>query len=46
MAMLGEQAGYPIDFARVRRDTFLPAMIAGYAGDLDPLIVELRALRT
>lgn len=43
-AMLGERAGYPLDFARVRRSTFLPAMIASYAGDLLPLITELRLL--
>jgi len=44
MAMLGERAGYPLDFARVRRETFLPAMIASYAGDLPPLVTELRLL--
>ncbi len=44
MAMLGERAGYPLDFARVRRETFLPAMIASYAGDLAPLVTQLRLL--
>lgn len=43
-SMLGERAGYPLDFARVRRDTFLPAMIASFAGDLAPLVSELRHL--
>lgn len=44
IAMLGERAGYPLDFSRVKRDTFLPAMIASYDGDLAPLIAELRLL--
>jgi cell filamentation protein len=44
MSMIGERAGFPLDFAAVQRDSFLPAMIASYAGELDPLIVELRAL--
>ena len=43
-AMLGEHAGYPLDFSRVKRDTFLPAMIASYDGDLAPLIAEFRLL--
>src|SRR3546814_2838735 len=43
-SMLGERAGYPLEFARVRRDTFLPAMIASFAGDLAPLVSELRHL--
>ncbi|HEV2603447.1 MAG TPA: Fic family protein [Microvirga sp.] len=44
MAMLGEQAGFPFDFARVRRETFLPAIIASYAQDLVPLTAELWVL--
>lgn len=43
-AMLGERAGYPLDFARVRRNTFLPAMIATFAGDHAPLVSELHLL--
>ncbi|MCB1467511.1 MAG: Fic family protein [Rhizobiaceae bacterium] len=43
-AMLGEHAGYSFDFARVRRETFLPAMIASYACNLAPLMSELRQL--
>lgn len=41
VAMLGERAGFPFNFVRVERDTFLPAMIASYAGDLKPLTSEL-----
>lgn len=41
VAMIGVKAGVPFDFARVVRDTFLPAMIASYAGDLKPLRSEL-----
>lgn len=44
MAMLGEAAGFELDFARVRRDSFIPAMIASYAGDLALLSAELRSL--
>ncbi|MGY3488153.1 cell filamentation protein [Bradyrhizobium sp. USDA 4011] len=44
MAMLGETAGFAFDFARVRRDSFMPAMIASYAGNLVPLSAELRSL--
>jgi len=44
VAMLGERAGFPFDFARVERDTFLPAMIASYAGDIEPLTSELSKL--
>lgn len=41
---LGENAGFPFDFSRVRRETFLPAMIASYDGDLGLLISELRQI--
>lgn len=42
--LLGERAGFPFDFSRVERDTFLPAMIASYDGELAPLISELRQI--
>jgi cell filamentation protein len=42
--LLGERAGFPFDFSRVERKTFLPAMIASYQGDLKPLIDELKRL--
>ncbi|ARN83965.1 Fic/DOC family protein [Methylocystis bryophila] len=44
VAVLGERAGFPFDFARVERETFLPAMIESYAGNLHPLTQELRRL--
>ncbi|BDV36566.1 Fic/DOC family protein [Methylocystis iwaonis] len=44
IAMIGERAGYPLAFARVKRESFLPAMIRSYEGDLNPLIAELRLL--
>lgn len=44
MAMLGEAAGFALDFARVRRDSFMPAMIESYAGNLAPLSAELKSL--
>lgn len=44
MHLLGLRASHPFDFANVQRDTFLPAMIASYDGDLEPLRGELTAL--
>lgn len=44
MHLLGLRAGYPFDFARVRRESFLPAMIASYRGDVGPLRRELAGL--
>ena len=44
MAMIGEAAGYPLAFERVKRETFLPAMISSYDRQLGPLIAELRGL--
>lgn len=44
MDMLGSDAGFPLDFARVRRDTFMPAMVESYAGNLEPLCRELGSL--
>jgi cell filamentation protein len=45
MSMVGKSAGFPLDFSVVRRASFLPAMIASYAGQLDPLIAEFRRMR-
>jgi cell filamentation protein len=42
--LLGQAAGHPFDLTRVRRDTFLPAMIASFSGQLTPLQTELAAL--
>jgi cell filamentation protein len=44
IAMIGARAGFEFEFARVERDTFLPAMIVSYAGDLGPLRQELSGL--
>jgi cell filamentation protein len=44
MSMIGQRADFPLNFAAVQQDSFLPAMIASYAGELDPLIAELRSL--
>lgn len=44
MAMLSEAAGFSLDFARIRPDSFMPAMIASYAGNLAPLSAELQSL--
>ncbi len=42
--LLGEAADYPFDLSRVQRDTFLPAMIASFHGELNPLKAELASL--
>jgi cell filamentation protein len=42
--LLGQKASFALDFSRVRRETFMPAMIASYHGDLKPLIAELTDL--
>jgi cell filamentation protein len=42
--LVGERAGFPLDFLRVERDTFMVAMIASYHGDTNPLIAELERL--
>jgi cell filamentation protein len=44
ISMIGARAGFEFEFARVERDTFLPAMIASYAGALGPLRQQLSAL--
>lgn len=44
LSMIGTHAGFSFAFVRVRRETFLPAMINSFAGRLDPLIAELRQL--
>lgn len=44
MHLLGLRAGHPFDFVHVRRETFLPAMIASYRGELEPLRRELASL--
>lgn len=43
--LVAVRAGHPIDARRVRRATFLPAMIASFAGDLRALTGEIARLR-
>jgi cell filamentation protein, protein adenylyltransferase len=38
------RADHPMRLDKIRRATFLPAMIASFAGNLDPLIAELGQL--
>lgn len=42
--LLGLRAGHPFDLARVRNESFMPAMIASFHGDSRPLTIELRRL--
>lgn len=44
MHLIGLRAGHPFDFARVERETLLPAMIASYDKDYGPLAQELEHL--
>ncbi len=44
MHLVGLGAGHPFDFARVERETFLPAMIASYDKDYGPLARALEPL--
>jgi cell filamentation protein len=41
LALLADRAGHPLRLDRVRPDTFLPAMIASFDGNLEPLTDEL-----
>lgn len=42
--LVGLAAGHPFDFSGVRRDRFMPAMIASFDGELAPLCAELTVL--
>ena len=44
MHLIGLHAGLPFDFARIERETFLPAMIASYDKNYGPLGEELERL--
>lgn len=44
--LVAERAGHPLALERVRRDSFMPAMIASFHGELEPLQVELAAMRS
>ncbi len=44
MHLLGLRSGHPFKFERIRAETFMPAMVASFDGDLAPLIAELNEL--
>jgi cell filamentation protein len=44
LGLIGETAGHPFVFERLDRKTFMPAMIASYSGNSQPLNSELRKL--
>ena len=44
MALIAEAAGFPFDFSRVERESFMPAMIASYDQAMEPLAEELLKL--
>jgi len=43
--LMGAAFDQPLQLRRVRQKTFLPAMVASFAGDLGALVAELRVLR-
>ena len=43
--ILAVRAGHPLALERVQRETFIPAMIESFAGNLAPLVAELTTLR-
>ena len=42
---VAQRAGHPLDLSRVRRDSFLPAMIESFHQHLAPLVEEMTRLR-
>lgn len=44
IGLIGQTFGHPFHFERLKKDSFLSAMIASFAGRLDPLIRELTRL--
>lgn len=45
MHLVALRAGHPLDMKRVKPVTMMPAMIASYNGQLQPLVAEIVALR-
>jgi cell filamentation protein len=46
LSLIAVDAGHPLRLDRIKQKTFLPAMVASFTKDLDPLIAELRKLRS
>lgn len=44
IGLIGATFGHPFAFERLNRATFLPAVIASYSGNLQPLLFELKNL--
>ncbi|HEY5411743.1 MAG TPA: Fic family protein [Caulobacteraceae bacterium] len=44
LALLGDQAGHPLDLERLEPEPFLAAMIRSFSGDLAPLRDQIRLL--
>ena len=44
MYLLGRRAGHPLNLQRIDRETFMPAIIASFAGDIGLLRRELQKL--
>lgn len=40
--VLADAAGHPVNFTLLSRETFLPAMISSFGGDIEPLQSEIR----
>jgi cell filamentation protein len=44
IGLIGATFGHPLGFEKLNPTTFLPAMVASYFGNREPLIVELKNL--
>lgn len=44
LGLIGNTFGHRLDFQRLRRDTFSPAMVASFSRDMRPLETELHTL--
>jgi len=42
--LLSMRGGHPLRLERIRRATFMPAMVASFGGNLAPLVTELTRL--
>lgn len=45
LGLMSVQFGHPLRLDRIKRETFLPAMVASFSGNLTPLIAELMSIQ-
>ncbi len=44
VSLIGAECGFPLAFDKVKREAFLPAMIASFDGELGPLVAQLNGM--